>query len=472
MQTIQNKKVRDAVNNIIQNHAFYATILMQQNIKEDNSAKNPTFYVDGKNLGYNSKFADSLTFDEVKGVLAHEIMHLVLLHHARMGKRDPHIYNIAADHVINNQLIKDGFVLPKGLYNDPKFAGMNVEQVYRILYLEQIKKQAEQDKKNREKQENNSDSSDSMAGAGDNDEDSDSDNNESEDSKNSENSDNQEDVEENDSGSDSDNSDEGDEENSDSSDNNGGDEEKEVGSDDNEGEGEENKPVTFGEIRPALDDNAEETAKIQSKQAIAIAKVAGEMPGNSIIEMIENSYKPKFNWREIINQFVSEITQKDYSFENPDRRFLQNGIILPDFYSKAPANIVVAIDTSGSVNLDEVRAMVEETRHCLDIMSEDKENATLTVLYFDHMIQGVEVFESGSDIKPNPKGGGGTAYSPIFKYIQDNDIKCDGLICVTDGYCDDFGPIIPEYKTFWGITVVYNDFRPPFGEKFVFDIHE
>lgn len=420
MQTIQHKKVRDAVNNIIQNHAFYATILMQQNIIEDNSRNNPTFYVDGKNLAYNSKFADSLSFDEVKGVLAHEVMHLVLLHHARMGKRDARIYNIAADHVINNQLIKDGFILPKGLYNDPKFAGMNVEEVYRILYLEEIKKQAEQDKQE-QKDNNSGDSSDSMPDAGDN--------------------------------------------SGDSSDNEDGDESN------NEGKGEEEKPVTFGEIRPATEDNAEETAKIQSKQAISIAKAAGEMPGGSIIEMIENSYKPKFNWREIINQFVSEITQKDYSFENPDRRFLQNGIILPDFYSKAPANIVVAIDCSGSVNLDEVRAIVEETRHCLDIMSEDKENASLTVIYFDHVIQGVEVFESGSDIKPNPKGGGGTSYAPIFQYIESQDVKCDAAIVITDGYCWEFGNIIPSHPVLWGLTTGCYTFKAPFGEKFEFDIH-
>lgn len=463
MQTIPHKKVRDAVNNIIQNHAFYATILMQQNIIEDNSRNNPTFYVDGKNLAYNSKFADSLSFDEVKGVLAHEVMHLVLLHHARMGKRDARIYNIAADHVINNQLIKDGFILPKGLYNDPKFAGMNVEEVYRILYLEEVKKQAEQDKQNQDKQDNNSgESSDSMPGAGDNDEDSDSDNSDEKDS--SEDSNNQEDTKENEddagdnSGDESDNE-EGNEENSES-----------ANSNDEEG-GEEEKPVTFGEIRPATEDNAEEKAKIQSKQAISIAKAAGEMPGGSIIEMIENSYKPKFNWREIINQFVSEITQKDYSFENPDRRFLQNGIILPDFYSKAPANIVVAIDTSGSVNIEEVKAIVNEARSCLDMMSEDKENATLTVIYCDARVQSVDIFEAGSDIKPNPKGGGGTDYAPVFKYIRDNDVKCDGLIYITDGYCWTFGDIIPDYRVFWGLTVSYNDFRPPFGEKFVFDIH-
>lgn len=465
MKTIPHKKVRDAVNNIIQNHAFYATILMQQNIIEDNSAKNPTFYVDGKNLAYNSKFADSLTFDEVKGVLVHEVMHLVLLHHARMGKRDGRTYNIAADHVINNQLIKDGFILPKGLYNDSRFAGMNVEEVYRILYIEKLKEEQKKEEQKDSQKDNNQDSSgDSSSGAGESQE-GEEENDSEDDSDNSDDSDNQEDGEENDEEGDSDSDSDEEKDSDDSSDNEG----EGKG---NDGEGEEKEePVTFGEIRPATEENAEETAKIQSKQAISIAKAAGEMPGNAIIEMIEGSYKPKFNWREIINQFVSEITQKDYSFENPDRRFLQNGIVLPDFYSKAPANIVVAIDTSGSINLDEVRAIVEETRNCLDMMSEDKENASLTVIYFDHAVQGVEVFESGSDIKPNPKGGGGTDYAPVFKYVSDNDLKCDALVCITDGYCWSFGNIIPDYPVLWGLTTGCYTFKAPFGEKFEFDIH-
>ena len=436
MKTIEHKKVRDAVNNIIQNYAFYATILLQQEIIEDNSAKNPTFYVDGKRLAYNSKFADSLSFDEIKGVLVHEIMHLTLLHHCRMGKRDSKIWNEACDFSINRELINSGFKLPKGVLLDNRFDGKNAEEIYRILYLEEMKKEREKEKSEEKGEDESSESSESSGGNSSSD----------------------------DFNSDSDDSDNSNDENQD-------DEENNSNSSDSENGKEEEKPVTFGEIRPATEESSEETAKIQSKQAMSIAKAAGELPCGSIIDMIENSYKPKFDWRGIINQFVSEITQKDYSFECPDRRFLQDGIILPDFHSKAPANIIVAIDCSGSVQLDEVRAIVEETRHCLDVMSEDKENATLTVLYFDHIVQGMEVFESGSDIKPNPKGGGGTDYAPIFKYISDNDLKCDALVTVTDGYCWSFGNIIPEYPVFWALTTGCYTFKPPFGTNFEFDIH-
>jgi predicted metal-dependent peptidase len=399
MKTIPHKKVRDAVNNIIQNHAFYATILLQQEIIEDNSANNPTFYVDGKRLAYNSNFADTLSFDEVKGVLVHEIFHLVLLHHVRMGKRNSNLWNKSADYVINDQLLRDGFKLPKGVLIDPRFKGMNAEEVYRILLIEQCREEQKKEQEKDSQKDNNKNPSEP------------------------------------------------------------------------ENEGEEEKPATFGEIRASEDKDAEETAKIQNKQAVSMGKAAGELPSHAILEMVENSFKPKFNWREIINQAISEVTNRDYSFECPDRRFLQNGIILPDLYSKAPANIVVAIDTSGSISISEVTAMVNECRACLDLMAEDKDGASLTVIYCDAEINGIDIFEAGSDIKPNPKGGGGTNYAPVFKYIRDNDIKCDTLFYITDGYCWSFGDILPEYPVFWGLTTGCYTFKPPFGINFEFDIN-
>ena len=134
MQTIKHNKVRDAVNNIIQNHAFYATILMQQNIIEDNSSKNPTFYVDGKNLAYNSKFADSISFDEVKGVLIHEVMHLVLLHHCRMGKRDSKIWNK------NKQKYYQTHKTEKAEYNKELYQKQRVERIENQRKYRQTKK--------------------------------------------------------------------------------------------------------------------------------------------------------------------------------------------------------------------------------------------------------------------------------------------------------------------------------------------
>lgn len=75
-----------------------------------------TFAVDGRgNILINLGYAGTLTDEQLIGVLAHEAMHIMLLHHQRIKGRTPfHFVNIATDAFINNMLSEDGFKLPPG----------------------------------------------------------------------------------------------------------------------------------------------------------------------------------------------------------------------------------------------------------------------------------------------------------------------------------------------------------------------
>lgn len=78
-------------------------------------------YTDGRTIFYGSAFAQ-WTLDEQVGVAAHEIMHVALQHitraqklRERYGPRySNHIFNIAADALINETLIQSGYTLPIG----------------------------------------------------------------------------------------------------------------------------------------------------------------------------------------------------------------------------------------------------------------------------------------------------------------------------------------------------------------------
>ena len=92
---------------------------------------------------FNPEFWDKLDEEKKKTVVAHEIWHLILNHLERMEGLDSDIHNQAADHVINNGLKEDGFVMgPEEDFGginpccDPRFAGMSTEQVYRIIQQE------------------------------------------------------------------------------------------------------------------------------------------------------------------------------------------------------------------------------------------------------------------------------------------------------------------------------------------------
>lgn len=77
----------------------------------------------------------SLTKEEVLFVYVHELLHVALFHHMRCAGRDPYIWNLACDFVINAWLIEMGVgQLPKigGLF-DPRLQGMGVEEVYDLL---------------------------------------------------------------------------------------------------------------------------------------------------------------------------------------------------------------------------------------------------------------------------------------------------------------------------------------------------
>ncbi|MDX2565220.1 hypothetical protein PV371_37035 [Streptomyces sp. TX20-6-3] len=75
-----------------------------------------------------------LTQDEWRFVLAHEMLHAALRHDRRQDGRDPYLFNVACDFVINGWLVEMNVgSMPEGLLHDPRLAGLSVESVYDTL---------------------------------------------------------------------------------------------------------------------------------------------------------------------------------------------------------------------------------------------------------------------------------------------------------------------------------------------------
>ncbi|MGW7628690.1 vWA domain-containing protein [Streptomyces griseoincarnatus] len=69
--------------------------------------------------------------DEWRFVLAHEMLHAALRHGDRCGPRDPFLFNVACDFVINGWLVEmDIGTMPGGLLYDKDLAGLSAEEVY------------------------------------------------------------------------------------------------------------------------------------------------------------------------------------------------------------------------------------------------------------------------------------------------------------------------------------------------------
>lgn len=120
---------------LLLNSAFFGTVMVTSPMVERHDI--PTAATDMRSIFYNPAFFDELSVDEIIGVLAHEVMHIVLEHGLRRQGRDPRLWNYACDYAINPILIDCGFKLPAGGLFDRRFFGMSAEAIYDILEKEQ-----------------------------------------------------------------------------------------------------------------------------------------------------------------------------------------------------------------------------------------------------------------------------------------------------------------------------------------------
>lgn len=101
----------------------------------------PTAATDGKLLKYNPEFVLGLSEEAQVTLVAHEVLHLALSHHARREHRDPKTWNAATDLACNPLLQEAGFLLPPGAFvpaapgtpHEKLPRGLSAEQYYDLL---------------------------------------------------------------------------------------------------------------------------------------------------------------------------------------------------------------------------------------------------------------------------------------------------------------------------------------------------
>ena len=151
------KKLSKVVNVAITDFPFFAVLLMQLQLEEnDLNGANQTMCTNGNKIMFNSGFVNKLTFEELCFVELHEVMHVALGHLWRRGTREPQLWNIATDYAVNAILKEVGdaytnaqkrkgsqFIrsikLPKDCLFDEAFIGKSAEEIYNILKDEQKK---------------------------------------------------------------------------------------------------------------------------------------------------------------------------------------------------------------------------------------------------------------------------------------------------------------------------------------------
>lgn len=208
---------------------------------------------------------------------------------------------------------------------------------------------------------------------------------------------------------------------------------------------------------------AEMQTQVRQAAAIAKAKEAGKLPAG-VQRIVDQLLKPKVDWRSVLRRFVDESLPRDYAWSRPNRRMLSLGYITPSMVPDGLSHLVVAVDTSGSIDQDMLAAFAAEIRGAFEENMVDR----LTVIYADVQVNRVETFEAGDELELNAKGGGGTRFSPTFEWIAEHAPSASCVVYLTDLQCNDFGDA-PASPVIWA---VYGDSRNydrlsgnvPFGE--------
>jgi predicted metal-dependent peptidase len=347
-----NLKLTRSRTQLLLKHPFFGTLALKLKVVEE-SIK--TMATDGHHLFYNDKFVNSLTEDELTGVVCHELLHCALMHMYRRGDREPKKWNYACDQVINEMLLKTfGMHLPADRVYDAIYDGLSAEEVYnRIPDPEEMPQW-----------------------------------------------------------------------------------------------GTFTAPSNQGTVH-----EQEAEWGIALKQAVEAAKAAGESIGH-LAELVKLS-ESKVNWREQLSRLIGSHAKTDYSWMKPNPTYLHRNFVIPTLSEPSIGHLTFAIDTSGSVNNDELSQFLGELHHVL----ENVHFESITVLECDTEINKVTEYERDDSIEAKVHGRGGTYFAPVFDYIKKH--PTNGLIYFTDMAPCDRWPDDPGIPVFWARTTRRS---APYGE--------
>lgn len=160
-------------------------------------------------------------------------------------------------------------------------------------------------------------------------------------------------------------------------------------------------------------------------------------------------------------RFAQERCACDYSWIQPNRRYIQQSLYLPSLYDTQMGEMVLVIDTSGSVQ-SIIPAFGAHMQNILDTVRP----RLLHIVYCDADIQHVDTYAPDDAIILRKDGGGGTDFRPPFTWVATQGIEPACLIYLTDLY-GDFPPQTPDYPVLWASTTAAKN--APFGETLHID---
>jgi predicted metal-dependent peptidase len=181
------------------------------------------------------------------------------------------------------------------------------------------------------------------------------------------------------------------------------------------------------------------------RQGSILAGKTGSGGNRDLTELLE----PKKDWRELLREYVkTTCSGKDYStWRKPNRKYIGIDLLMPSSVSEAMGEIVVAIDTSGSIGQRELNNFLGEIKGICEQVKPSK----VHVLYWDTEVCKQETYlQEDLDTltrSTKPAGGGGTDPTCVPLYLNEKGIKPECVVMLTDGYVGSWGT--------WSVPVLW-----------------
>ena len=200
-----------------------------------------------------------------------------------------------------------------------------------------------------------------------------------------------------------------------------------------------------------FDDLTEAEKKLIEKQvehqlkeiADQTEKRQGTIPGElaDLIAKLRHVEPAKFDWKGYLRRFVgnSSVIYTKKLRRKYNKRYIEN----PGLKIKFKNHILVGVDTSGSVNNDELKEFFNEIHHM------HKTGHKITIAQCDTSLNSVQDFNPKKDWEI--KGRGGTSFQPVIDHYNKHG-KYTALIYLTDG--EAYAPDNCPKNTLWVLSSI------------------
>jgi len=235
------------------------------------------------------------------------------------------------------------------------------------------------------------------------------------------------------------------------------------------GDGDTNKGKKRGTVESVFSDMSDTDMEDNMEsfdQTMRNAAFSSGVP-ESLGDLFKDMTSSVIDWRSKLRRTIQALIKQDQSFQRPNRRSWNMGVIFPGFLPEETINIAIAIDLSGSIS----NAMVKDFLGEIWGITEQFPQFKIKLMCFDTEVHNVQDFtENNVDeiLRYDLVGGGGTVFDCVWNHMKETEYVPEQILWFTDGECwgggenGGWGP--SNYcETLW---IIHSNpkLKAPFGE--------